>query len=108
MIRSTPFTTTITTTTAPGRDAILLAYGPLDMASTPTLRSAVLRCLAEGSTGIEVDMSSVSFIDCSGISAMFDIRGDVHRSGSTISVIRPSARVRRLIGLTHTDVLLTA
>jgi anti-sigma B factor antagonist len=69
--------------------------GELDLASAPALRDH----LAEMDGDIELDCSGVSFIDCSGLSALVDAQRTCQAAGVRLVLVDPSRCVTRLVDL---------
>lgn len=101
----TDFSTTIT---FPGERAVVLARGELDLASAPALEAALAGCLRRSCRSIGVEMWGVTFMDCAGLGAVLACRSRAGAAGRAMWVLRPSARVRRLLALTGTERLLAA
>lgn len=75
--------------------------GELDAETAPGLVSALRS--ARGATHLRVDLSGVTFIDASGLSALIRVLNEARSAGVVVEVgQRVSAPVRRIIQLTHT------
>lgn len=76
--------------------------GELDAETAPTLVSG-LRGTRRVATHLRVDLSGVTFIDCSGLSALLGALDEARSAGLVVEVDqRVSPPVRRVIQLTHT------
>ena len=93
-------------------DAVVRVSGELDLTTAPVLRAALRAalesCVDPGTMSVAVDMSDVTFIDCSGLNTFIACRREATSPGPTLSMVRPSSCVRRFVGLTNTTVLLAA
>jgi anti-sigma B factor antagonist len=76
-----------------GDRAVLWLRGELDLAQRIEVLTAVSSLVAEGVTNLAVDLSEVTFMDSSGLSALLEAR----RLGATLSLRNPSERVRQLL-----------
>jgi anti-anti-sigma factor len=80
--------------------------GDVDAATSPLLHQALVDASNESLTLLEVDMSSVEFLDSSGISAL--IAGNILAAdhGARLIVTNPQPPVRRVLDLTGLSELL--
>ncbi|HWD66214.1 MAG TPA: STAS domain-containing protein [Solirubrobacteraceae bacterium] len=76
--------------------------GELDAETAPHLISG-LRGAVRAGTRLRLDLSGVTFIDCSGLNALLSALEDVRSSGCAVEVLHEvSPPVRRIIQLTRT------
>src|SRR3954471_1922840 len=89
------------TAQAVGRDRMMLIVsGEIDVRGCDYLRDAVTRALlAGGWTELLVDLSAVSFCDCSGIGALVGARAWAAEHDVGLRVINPQRQVRRVLRL---------
>jgi anti-sigma B factor antagonist len=74
--------------------------GELDAETSPRLVNT-LRGLCEGPTPLCLDLSEVTFIDCSGLTALLGTLRELRRHGCEVVVDRQVSRpVRRIIQMT--------
>lgn len=82
---------------------VLHASGDIDMTSAPELTDIGLRTLDTGApSGVTVDLSAVTFLDSSGISALVAVNRHALENGQTFTLraVPPAAdRVLTLTGL---------
>lgn len=97
---------TFFTTPSLGRHAVVLARGEVDLATTEALTTVVRHCLVDGYATIGFDMRAVTFMDCSGVSAMIDCHVDAAAAGAGLAVTHPSVAVSRILRLASADWLL--
>lgn len=80
----------------------VVVTGELDVLSASGLRGAVARRSADGCRSVVVDLDGVTFIDCTGLSALLACQQEVAASGGSFSVAALSAAVTRVTELTGT------
>jgi anti-anti-sigma factor len=111
-MRQTTFSTFSTNFERAGDRAVVRVSGELDMTTAPALRAALeaalKACVEPASMTVLVDMSDVTFMDCSGLNTIIACRRDATAPGATLSLVRPSWCVQRVVGLTNTSTLLAA
>lgn len=76
--------------------------GELDVLSVSGLRTAVARRSVDGCSSVVLDLEGVTFIDCTGLSALLACQQEVAASGGTFRVAALSAAVSRVVELTGT------
>lgn len=81
--------------------------GEMDLETAPVFTAALSPWLGQGSVPVHVDLSAVTFCDCSGLRALL-LAVEAARNGATVLRIQtPGPAVLRLLALTGTrDVLL--
>jgi anti-sigma B factor antagonist len=85
------------------RDASLevALAGDLDMATVFKLEPELdLLLVAPGVQALVLDLADVGFVDSAGLGVLLSIRERANQLGIEMEVARPSAPVRRLLGLT--------
>ena len=86
-------------TDAAGHD-LLIVSGDVDLATAPELVAAADACLGPGATRpLRLDLSAVTFIDSTGISALLEIRHAAARAGVEVVVVGQSAVVDRVLSV---------
>lgn len=78
--------------------SIIVIDGELDLASAPHLVEATTS-LAEGREPVILDLSSVTFVDSSGVRALLDVERIVGDKGRRLALFRPGVGVTRLLDL---------
>ena len=73
--------------------------GEFDLAAVPQFRSAVEHAQTPWERA-EIDMADVAFMDSSGLQALVHLNNAAHEQGFTVTLVRPSHPVRRLLELT--------
>ncbi len=85
-----------------GQDRLILELqGELDMACAPQLDEALASAELNGSGAVVLDLRGVSFLDSTGLKAIFRARKAVRESGRQFAVTEGSAQVQRLLSLTR-------
>lgn len=78
----------------------VIITGELDVLSAPALTGEVARHTKEGDRSVVLDLDGVTFIDCTGLSALLACQQGVAAAGGTFSLGALSAAVSRVIELT--------
>lgn len=78
--------------------SIIVIDGELDLASAPQLVEVSTK-LAEGREAVILDLSSVTFVDSSGVRALLDAERIVGDKGRRMALLRPGVAVTRLLDL---------
>jgi anti-sigma B factor antagonist len=87
---------------APDR-VIFELSGELDMAGSARLTEAVSEAEFGETSTVVLDLRRVSFLDSTGLKAIFTIRNVVREHGRQFAVTPGSAQVQRLLKLTRLD-----
>jgi anti-sigma B factor antagonist len=79
----------------------------LGLANSDCFGREVREALAEGVKNVVIDLSSTSFMDCTGIGTLAGLSKTARTSNGGISfhLVNPAPQVRRIVGLTGLDVL---
>jgi anti-anti-sigma factor len=81
--------------------ARMVVVGEVDLATAHLLRDRVLDLLREQTPAVvDVDLAGVTFLDCTGISALVAVRAAALRVGGRMRVSHPQPIVRRLLDVT--------
>src|SRR5262249_2999661 len=84
-----------------GRRVVLAISGEIDLSTAPQLSEAIVS--ADGCAELWIDLSDVSFMDSTGISALAAARQASHDKRVAFAVICPSGPVRRVLELSGMD-----
>jgi anti-sigma B factor antagonist len=76
--------------------------GEVDIATSPQLRQALAARPAAGEL-LLVDLTSVAFMDSSGLAVLLDLHADVTASGGRLAIVCPPGPVRLLFEVTGVD-----
>jgi anti-sigma B factor antagonist len=77
--------------------------GELDMASSRRLQEVLTDATFDGLHAVVLDLRGVSFLDSTGLKAIFILRNAVRGAGAEFAVTPGSAQVQRLLSLTRLD-----
>jgi anti-anti-sigma factor len=80
--------------------ARVAVVGEVDLATAHLLRTRLLGVLREQPAVIDVDLAGVTFLDCTGISALVAVRNAARHTGRQVWVIHPQPVVRRILDMT--------
>jgi anti-sigma B factor antagonist len=83
---------------------MIRAAGELDLSSAPSLSTAAENAFADGSQVLMLDLSGITFMDSTGISAVLTAHRAAEARGAVVAVIAPSdiaMRVLQIIGVEH-------
>jgi anti-anti-sigma factor len=86
--------------------ALITLSGEIDLTSAPQVRWSLAQCLHDGVHAIEVDLTSVTFCDCSGINAFLHASRRTAAAGASLRLHHPSPALTRLFALTGCGSLL--
>lgn len=84
----------------PSGHAVFTPPAEFDLAAVPEVETE-LRDLFELHRWVAIDMSGVDFVDSSGLSALIWARQESLRLEGELVVVAPSARMLRLLEITH-------
>jgi anti-anti-sigma factor len=75
--------------------------GEVDLATAHLLRDRLLGVLREQAPAVlDVDLAGVTFLDCTGISALVAVRNAAMNTGRQVRVTHPQPIVRRVLDVT--------
>jgi anti-sigma B factor antagonist len=83
---------------------VVAASGECDLAEAPKLEEALVK-IAErrSSRQVLLDLSDVTYLDSSGIAALWRANVALEIAGSTLVLVAPSEPVRRILALTDLE-----
>jgi anti-sigma B factor antagonist len=79
-----------------GRRIVLRVSGEIDFAAVDTLADEIDRALADGALDLWIDLSSVSFMDSSGLRLLGDLSRRLLQLNRRLAIICPRGPVRRV------------
>ncbi|MCL1900407.1 MAG: STAS domain-containing protein [Promicromonosporaceae bacterium] len=89
-------------------DYIVLApTGKFNMVSAPLLKTRMDDLVAAGKARLIIDMSSVEFIDSSGLGALIGGLKGTRQAGGELRLAAPGDQARAVLKLTNLDRILT-
>ena len=87
---------------------VLQLAGKLNMVTAPDLRQEVGAAVASGKTRLVIDLSSVDFMDSSGLGALVNGLKTARQAGGDLRIAAPNEQVQLVLRLTNMERLLTA
>ena len=90
-----------------GERVVLRLDGELDLASVPTLESAMTDATVDGMAEILLDLRGLEFIDSTGLRAILLQDKRSTERGQTFALVRGPEQVQRLLDMTHVNEHLT-
>ncbi|WP_370417664.1 STAS domain-containing protein [Streptomyces sp. QH1-20] len=85
---------------------LITLAGEIDQVSAPLVSAALERCLREGIRTIDVDLTPVTFCDCSGLNAFLDAAHRTIAANGSLRLHHPPSTLTRILTLTGTGPLL--
>ncbi|MFI7300898.1 STAS domain-containing protein [Streptomyces sp. NPDC050121] len=86
--------------------ALITLSGEIDLESAPLVRASLERCLRDGIRAIDVDLTPVTFCDCSGLNAFLRAAQQATVIGGTLRLHHPPTTLARILDLTDCGFLL--
>lgn len=86
--------------------ALITLAGEIDQVSAPLVSETLERCLREGIRTIDVDLTPVTFCDCSGLNAFLSASHHTIAAGGSLRLHHPPPTLVRILTLTGTGPLL--
>ena len=82
--------------------SIVVLKGDVDLESSPAAREVLLKSV-EGAGKVLVDLSSVTYIDSSGVASLVEALQAAKRNGGTFALVAASDPTRRVLELARLD-----
>jgi stage II sporulation protein AA (anti-sigma F factor antagonist) len=89
-----------------GRTAVVTASGEVDLTNAEGLRDALLSALDAGALGLVVDMTTTTFLDSAGVTALARASRRSQASEATLRLAVTAASVLRVLNLVGIDQLI--
>ncbi|WP_405972831.1 STAS domain-containing protein [Streptomyces sp. NBC_00988] len=86
--------------------ALITLAGEIDLESAPLVRAALARCLSDGIRILDVDLTPVTFCDCSGLNAFLYATQKTTEAGGILQLHHPPPTLERILDLTGCELLL--
>lgn len=83
-----------------GAAVVFALKGSLDLATSPTVRAALLEAANDGKHEIVVDLTHVEFIDSTGLGALIGGHRRALESGGSVSLVVTDGPISRLLNIT--------
>jgi len=86
--------------------SIVVLKGDVDLESSPAAREVLLKSV-EGAGNVLVDLSSVTYIDSSGVASLVEALQAAKRNGGRFALVAASDPTRRVLELARLDKVFT-
>ncbi|MFI7316944.1 STAS domain-containing protein [Streptomyces venezuelae] len=83
----------------------VVVHGELDIGTANELRPDLLRALAHSQGGLDLDLSALTFCDCSGVNLLLALHQHAREEGKRITISSVLPAVERILDLTCTRAL---
>jgi anti-sigma B factor antagonist len=80
--------------------AIVAVTGDVDISTSPDLREALARVVAEGNRAVVVDLGAVRFIDSTGLGVLVGAFTAVRNAGGRLAVVNDHSAVLKVFTIT--------
>ncbi|MET9499638.1 STAS domain-containing protein [Streptomyces sp. NPDC006552] len=94
-------------TRSDGTHTLVAAYGEVDLDAAPGWERDLAAALDDSVHGLVLDLRSLRFCDCAGLSALLRVRRAAQEAGKTMTITSAGPAVTRLLNLTRTAPLFT-
>ncbi|MDG4857975.1 STAS domain-containing protein [Streptomyces sp. T-3] len=88
--------------------ALITLAGEIDLESVPLLRKTLERCLRDGITTIDIDLTPVTFCDCTGLNTFIEAAQQISAAGGSLQLHYPPPMLARMVALSHCSFLLSS
>ncbi|GAB3424380.1 STAS domain-containing protein [Flindersiella endophytica] len=86
--------------------AKVAVVGEIDQATSPRLKTELLKAIARMSPHLVIDMSGVTFIDSAGLTVILAARQRARAQGGDTYLLGPTKQIRKVLAITSLDRLL--
>jgi anti-sigma B factor antagonist len=86
--------------------ALITLAGEIGLESAPLVRAALAQCLSDGIRIVDVDLTPVTFCDCSGLNAFLYAAQRTTEAGGILRLYNPPQSLGRILELTGCGFLL--
>ncbi|WP_405493190.1 STAS domain-containing protein [Streptomyces sp. NBC_00096] len=90
----------------PSRRMLIAPAGELDVSTVHSLRESLARCLSDGVRTVDIDLSAVTFCDCSCLGILLSSWWRITAAGGTLRLHHPPPVLVRMIDITRSGFLL--
>jgi anti-sigma B factor antagonist len=87
-------------TTADGAAQVFVLHGSMDIATSPTVRAALLEAADRGNHDIIVDLTSLEFLDSTGLGALIGAHKRAKEHGGRVRLVAQEGQILRLLRIT--------
>jgi anti-sigma B factor antagonist len=89
--------------TSAGSVPVLAVNGEVDVYSAPALKDKITELIGSGQTTLIVDLSSVAFLDSTGLGALVEARAATSEAGGALPLVCSQERILKLFTITGLD-----
>ncbi|MEY2242301.1 STAS domain-containing protein [Streptomyces sp. BF23-18] len=89
-----------------GKRVLITLAGEIDLESAPLVRTALARCLSDGIRTIDIDLTPVTFCDCTGLNVFLHAAQQTTETGGTLRLHHPPPTLGLILDLTGSGFLL--
>jgi anti-sigma B factor antagonist len=90
-----------------GLRALITLAGALDLGTAPLVREVLAGCLHDGVLAIDIDLTPLTFCDCSGLNVFLEASLNMAVVGGSLHLHHPPAVVVRVVEITGSGFLLS-
>jgi anti-sigma B factor antagonist len=80
---------------------LITLVGEIDLESAPLVRASLEWCLRDGIRTIDIDLTLVTFCDCSGLNEFLHAAQQTRVAGGTLRLHHPPPILARIVRLAH-------
>ena len=84
---------------------LITLVGEIDLDSAPLVHASLERCLRDGIRTIDVDLTLVTFCDCSGLNTFLDTAQQATVAGGTLRLRHPPPMLARIFRIVDCEFL---
>lgn len=81
----------------------IAVHGEVDLYTSPELRAAILKAVPSVSSGLEVELSGVDYMDSSGVATLVEGFKSARENSKSFVLVAPSPSVMRVLELARLD-----
>ncbi|MFF4534619.1 STAS domain-containing protein [Streptomyces aureus] len=89
-----------------GKRVLITLAGEIDLESAPLVSTALARCLSDGIRAIDIDLTHVTFCDCTGLNVFLHAAQQTTEAGGTLRLHHPPPVLGLILDLTGSGFLL--
>ena len=87
-------------TTPDGKTQIFVLHGSMDIATSPTVRAALLEAADGGRHDVIVDLTQLEFLDSTGLGALIGAHKRAKEHGGRVRLVAQEGQILRLLRIT--------
>ena len=81
----------------------ITVQGEVDLYTSPELRSAIMKAVPAASSGVEIELSGVDYMDSSGVATLVEGFKVARERSTSFILVSPSVAVTRVLELARLD-----